>query len=129
MNMNPTHATAELLKAELPYLKYLTWNKTTRDFEDGYATPNAFIRDGLLFISNEDTLNADLFVYDTYGEFRPTEPIHPTLIDWATRLGTYWEQYDNASIVLNPADIKPAVFRVFLANNATLRTNNEATTL
>lgn len=112
-----THATASELIEHLPFIKYLKWDKEAKDFTEEYAKPNAFERDGLLFISSEDSLNADLFVYDTYGEVRPTEPIHPTLIDWANQLGTYWEQYDNASIVLNPDDIKPTLFRVIRAQN------------
>lgn len=117
MNMKP--ATATELIDHLPFIHYFKWDKNTKDLIEDYAKPTAFERDGLLFISSEDALNADLFVYDTYGELRPTEPIHPTLIDWADRLGTYWEQYDNASIVLNPADIRPRTFEVFLLNNLT----------
>ena len=122
MNVNPnrpTHATPQELIELLPAIKYFRWDKETKDLIEDYAKPTAFERDGLLFISSEDALNADLFVYDTYGELRPTEPIHPTLIQWAEQLGTYWEQYDNASIVLNPADIKPRALEVFLLNNLT----------
>ena len=122
MNMNTnrsTHATPQELMELLPAIKYFRWDKEIKDLIEDYAKPTAFERDGLLFISSEDTLNADLFVYDTYGEMRPTEPIHPTLIQWAEQLGTYWEQYDNASIVLNPDDIKPRAFEVFLLNNLT----------
>ena len=120
MNMNtnrPTHATPQELIELLPFIHYFKWDKQTKDLIEDYAKPNAFERDGLLFISSEDSLNADLFVYDTYGEVRATEPIHPTLIEWANQLGTYWEQYDNASIVLNPDDIKPTLFRVIRAQN------------
>ena len=120
MNVNPnrpTHATPQELIKLLPAIKYFRWDKELKDLIEDYARPNAYDRDGLLFISSEDTLNADLFVYDTYGEMRPTEPIHPTLIEWAHRFGTYWEQYDNASIVLNPDDIKPTLFRVIRAQN------------
>ena len=117
MKRRSNHATPQELIELLPYIHYLKWNKEIKDFEDKYAKPNAFERDGLLFISSEDYLNADLFVYDTYGEVRPTEPIHPTLIQWAEQLGTYWEQYDNASIVLNPDDIKPTVFKTIRAQN------------
>ena len=122
MNMNTnrsTHATPQELMELLPAIKYFRWDKEIKDLIEDYAKPTAFERDGLLFISSEDTLNADLFVYDTYGEMRPTEPIHPTLIQWAEQLGTYWEQYDNASIVLNPDDIKPRALEVFLLNNLT----------
>lgn len=118
-----THATAQELINLLPSIKYFKWDKETKDFTEDYAKPNAFERDGLLFISSEDMLNADLFVYDTYGEFRPTEPIHPTLNEWAQRFGTYWEQYDNASIVLNPDDIKPTLFRVIKAQQQKFETN------
>jgi hypothetical protein len=117
MNKQATHATPQELIELLPAIKYFRWDKETKDLIEDYAKPTAFERDGLLFISSEDTLNADLFVYDTYGEMRPTEPIHPTLIEWAHRFGTYWEQYDNASIVLNPDDIKPTLFRVIRAQN------------
>jgi len=127
MNMKP--ATANELIELLPYIHYFKWDKNTKDLIEDYAKPTAFERDGLLFISSEESLNADLFVYDTYGEVRPTEPIHPTLIDWADRLGTYWEQYDNASIVLNPADIKPTLFQVIKAQEQKFKTNKEATTL
>ena len=116
--------TAQELIEQLPFIKYFKWTKDEQDFEEAHAKPNAFERDGLLFISSEDTLNADLFVYDTYGEFRPTEPIHPTLIDWASRLGTYFEQYDNASIILDPQDIRPRTFEVFLLNNLTFEPEN-----
>jgi len=119
MNKQATHATPQELIELLPAIKYFRWDKETKDLIEDYAKPTAFERDGLLFISSEDALNADLFVYDTYGELRPTEPIHPTLIQWAEKLGTYWEQYDNASIVLNPADIKPRALEVFLLNNLT----------
>lgn len=121
MNMNRRNQviTAEELIEQLPFIKYLKWNKETKDFTEEYAKPNAFERNGLLFISSEDPHNADLNLYDTYGEFRPTEPIHPTLHDWATRLGTYWEQYDNASIILDPQDIRPRTYEVFLLNNLT----------
>lgn len=118
-NRRPTHATPQELIELLPSIHYFRWDKVSKDLIEDYAKPNAFERDGLLFISSEDMLNADLFVYDTYGEVRPTEPIHPTLIEWAEQLGTYWEQYDNASIVLNPADIKPRALEVFLLNNLT----------
>jgi len=119
MKQRSTHATPQELIELLPAIKYFRWDKETKDLIEDYAKPTAFERDGLLFISSEDALNADLFVYDTYGELRPTEPIHPTLIQWAEKLGTYWEQYDNASIVLNPADIKPRALEVFLLNNLT----------
>ena len=110
-----TQATAQELIDLLPSIKYLKWHKDIKDFTEEYAKPNAFERDGFLFISSEDPLNDELFVYDTYGEVRPTEPIHPTLNEWAERFGTYWEQYDNASIVLNPNDIKPTLFQVIKA--------------
>lgn len=119
MKQRSTHATPQELIELLPSIHYFRWDKVSKDLIEDYAKPNAFERDGLLFISSEDTLNADLFVYDTYGEVRPTEPIHPTLIQWAEQLGTYWEQYDNASIVLNPADIRPRALEVFLLNNLT----------
>jgi hypothetical protein len=119
MKQRSTHATPQELIELLPYIHYFKWDKVSKDLIEDYAKPNAFERDGLLFISSEDMLNADLFVYDTYGEVRPTEPIHPTLIQWAEQLGTYWEQYDNASIVLNPADIRPRALEVFLLNNLT----------
>jgi hypothetical protein len=119
MKQRSNHATPQELIELLPSIHYFKWDKVSKDLIEDYAKPNAFERDGLLFISSEDTLNADLFVYDTYGEVRPTEPIHPTLIQWAEQLGTYWEQYDNASIVLNPADIRPRALEVFLLNNLT----------
>jgi hypothetical protein len=119
MKQRSNHATPQELIELLPSIHYFKWDKVSKDLIEDYAKPNAFERDGLLFISSEDMLNADLFVYDTYGEVRPTEPIHPTLIEWAEQLGTYWEQYDNASIVLNPADIKPRALEVFLLNNLT----------
>jgi hypothetical protein len=119
MKQRSTHATPQELIELLPSIHYFKWDKVSKDLIEDYAKPNAFERDGLLFISSEDMLNADLFVYDTYGEVRPTEPIHPTLIQWAEQLGTYWEQYDNASIVLNPADIRPRALEVFLLNNLT----------
>jgi hypothetical protein len=119
MKQRSTHATPQELIELLPSIHYFKWDKVSKDLIEDYAKPNAFERDGLLFISSEDMLNADLFVYDTYGEVRPTEPIHPTLIEWAEQLGTYWEQYDNASIVLNPADIRPRALEVFLLNNLT----------
>lgn len=119
MKQRSNHATPQELIELLPSIHYFKWDKTSKDLIEDYAKPNAFERDGLLFISSEDMLNADLFIYDTYGEVRPTEPIHPTLIQWAEQLGTYWEQYDNASIVLNPADIRPRALEVFLLNNLT----------
>jgi hypothetical protein len=121
MKQRSNHATPQELIELLPHIHYFKWDKVSKDLIEDYAKPNAFERDGLLFISSEDTLNADLFVYDTYGEVRPTEPIHPTLIQWAEQLGTYWEQYDNASIVLNPDDIKPTLFRVIRAQNDKFR--------
>ena len=61
MNKRATHATPQELIELLPYIHYFKWDKVSKDLIEDYAKPNAFERDGLLFISSEDTLNADLF--------------------------------------------------------------------
>jgi hypothetical protein len=85
-NMN-----TEQLQASLPLVNRYSWNRELRDIEVTQVSPRSFVRDGLLFVSAE---HGDA-VADT-----DTLEVSQTLVDWAKQHGTYWEWYDNGTIVL-----------------------------
>lgn len=80
--------TPEQLKATLPLLPSLVWNRETQTHDDTKIPPTALIVDGVLLISGED---GNGFV-DYYGEFRGGYPyINPALEQWAKDNGGMWE--------------------------------------
>jgi len=81
----------EQLQASLPLVNRYTWNRELRDIEVTQTAPKSFVRDGLLFVSAEhgdDAADPDAL------------EVGQTLVDWAKQHGTYWEWYDNGTIVL-----------------------------
>ena len=73
--------------------------------------PISFIRDGKLFLSNEEQHNQNMGVFDSYNELKRPDEIAPELLAWAEKLGTYFEAENMACIVINPEDVDPIKFR------------------
>ena len=83
------------LQKRLPSIQSFQWVKGV-GLVDTMIQPHSFIMDGkTLAISGEygDGL------LDFYGEFSSDWPyIHPTLEEWATKMGGYWEWQNPGAI-------------------------------
>lgn len=73
--------------------------------------PTSFIREGKLFLSNEEERNQNMGVFDSYNELKRPDEIAPELLEWADKLGAYFEAENMACIVINPEDVDPIKFR------------------
>jgi len=83
--------TVEKLQSSLPLVNRYTWSSKLSDIVVTQAAPKSFVRDNLLFVSVEQGDE----VADT-----DTMEVNQSLVDWAKKHGTYWEWYDNGTIVL-----------------------------
>jgi hypothetical protein len=81
----------EQLQASLPLINNYTWSRELKDIVVTQVKPKSFVREDLLYISAE------------HGDFVAncdTLEISEVLNHWAKQHGTYWEWYDNGTIVL-----------------------------